>query len=285
MKKEESKLISEFYELKVEQLMDKKIWDLPLIEKDAPIDNVLSILDGKSHVWVVENKDDKELVGVITRQDVLQVLAPPRTHYNIFTLPKTYPHDTKGIMTEDIMSLNPVVCYPGEKIVDVLQKMIRHRIRRLAVVSKDKKILGEITLRHLIHKYYMASQYYPIINNQVEINLVSDLLDFIKREKIKIELSKDSDTEFWLDSPDKSITVRFIIDVKARQIFYDVYSTEYEVHLKEETIKDVEKLEFIAEEHRKWKVAEAIEDIWLILDEVEIWAQKNRFNIKEKELI
>jgi len=284
MKKGESKLISEFYELKVEQLMDKKIWDLPLIEKDMPIDNVLSILDGKSHVWVVENKNDKELIGVITRHDVLQVLAPPREYYNVFTLPKTYPHGTKG-KAEDIMSVNLIVCYPGEKIVDVLQKMIRHRVRRLAVVLKDNKILGEITLRHLIHEYYMASQYFPIINNLKDVDLVSDLLDFIKKEKIKIELSKDSDTEFWLDSLDKSITVRFIIDVKTRQIYYDVYLKEYEIHLKEETIKDVEKLEFIAEEHRKWKVAEAIEDIWLIIDEAEIWAQKNKYNIKEKKLI
>jgi len=55
--------------------------------------------------------------------------------------------------------------------------------------------------------------------------------------------------------------------------------------LKEDTIKDVEKLESIAEEDRKWKVAETIEDIWLILDEVEIWARKNKFNLREKEMI
>ncbi len=284
MKKNEEKLISEFYELKVEQLMDKKIWDLPVIEKDAPISYVLSILDGKSHVWVVNDMKEKELVGIITRHDVLNILAPPRTYYNVFSLPKSHHHGTAG-KAEDVMTRDPITCRADDKIVGVLQKMIRHRVRRLAAVTDDSKILGEVTLRHLICKYYKASQYYSITNGQVENNLVSDLLDFIKKEKIKIKLSKVSDMEFWLDSPDKSITVKFLIDSNAREILYDVYSVEHEVHLKEETIKDVEKLESIAEEDRKWKVAETIEDIWLILDEVEIWARKNKFNLREKEMI
>jgi len=37
---------------------------------------------------------------------------------------------------------------------------------------KDDKIIGEITLRHLIYKYYMASQYYPIVNNQGSKNKI-----------------------------------------------------------------------------------------------------------------
>lgn len=161
MKKERPKLITEFYELKVEQLMSKKIWDLPLIKKDAPISHVLSILDGKSHVWVVNDLNKKELVGVITRHDVLHVLAPPRAYYNVFSLPKYYYHGTKG-KADDVMTRDPITCKSDEKIVDVLQKMIRHKLRKLAVVTDDDRIEGEITLRHLIHKYYRASQYYPI---------------------------------------------------------------------------------------------------------------------------
>ena len=161
MKKKEPSLISEFYELKVEQIMDKKIWDLPLIEKDAPIEHVLSILDGKSHVWVVNDLKDKELQGVITRHDVFNILAPPRTYYNVFSLPKYQHHGAKG-KAEDVMVKEPITAKADEKIVDVLQNMIRHRVRRLPVITTDRKIIGEITLRHLIHKYYKASQYHPI---------------------------------------------------------------------------------------------------------------------------
>ena len=107
MAKENKRLISEFYELKVEQIMDKKIWDIPLIVKDEPIDHVLSILDGKSHVWVVNNMEDKELVGVITRHDVLNILAPPRTFYDVFSLPKSRYHGTVG-KAEDVMTRDPI---------------------------------------------------------------------------------------------------------------------------------------------------------------------------------
>ena len=165
MKKKEPKLISEFYELKVRQLMDKKIWDLPLINKDAPMDNVLSILDGRTHVWVLDNENNNELLGVITQHDVLHVLAPPRQHYNVFSVPKTYTHNIKG-KAEDIMVHNPIICRENDKIVDVLQKMIRQKVRRLPVVAKNNNLVGEITLGHLIHKYYMASQYHPILDNK-----------------------------------------------------------------------------------------------------------------------
>jgi len=164
MKKGESTLLSEFYELEVEQLVDKKIWDLPLIGRKEPISHVLSILDGKSHVWVVNNLEGKELVGVITRHDVLRILAPPKEYHMVFSVPQSYHHGTVG-QAEDIMSKGPVTCRLDEKIVDVLTKMIRHRVRRLAVL-KDNKIEGEITLRHLIHKYYRASQYYPITDEE-----------------------------------------------------------------------------------------------------------------------
>jgi len=167
LKKDESRLVAEFYELKVKQIMNSKVWDIPIIDKDTPLDAVLSLLDGRSHTWVVNNTDEKELVGVITQHDVLQVLAPPRAHYNVFSLPKTYPHDMRGT-AGDIMSLNPILCDDDERVVDVLQKMIRHRVRRLPVVDKQNKILGELTLAHLIHKFYLATQYYSIVEDKEE---------------------------------------------------------------------------------------------------------------------
>ena len=166
MKKEISRLMLEFYELKVENVMDKKVWDLPLITKEESILKVLSILDGKTHVWIVNDLNKKDLVGVITHHDVLSVLAPPRTCYNMFSASKTCYHGTTGV-AEDIMRRDPIICNPEDRIVDALLKMTRHGIRRLAVVSKGK-IVGEITLAHLIHKYYLASQYHPIINDKKE---------------------------------------------------------------------------------------------------------------------
>ena len=144
MKKNDPKLVSDFYELKVEQLMDKKVWDIPIVDKDTPIVNVLSILDGKSHVWIVNTSEDKVLTGVITRQDVLETLAPQRASYSMFSVPSYKVRGTKS-KAEDVMSKDPITTRCDEKIVEVLQKMIKHHIRRLPCVDKDNKILGEIT--------------------------------------------------------------------------------------------------------------------------------------------
>jgi hypothetical protein len=119
----------------------------------------------------------------------------------------------------------------------------------------------------------------------MEINLISELQKFLKKEKIEIKLRKISDSEFWLESPDKSITAKFVINNNTREILYDIFSVEHDVHLKEEKIRDVEKIDFIAEEHKKWKLAETVEDFWLILGEIKIWAQKNKYHVKEKEMI
>ena len=115
--------------------------------------------------------------------------------------------------------------------------------------------------------------------------LLPMIVKFIKKEHIDLLISKDNSNEFWLDNKFGSITVKFKINNPKHEILFDVYSPEYFVHLKEETIKDVERLEYLAEEHRRWKLAEIIEDIWLILDQIKLWAIQNNFNVVEKELI
>ena len=119
----------------------------------------------------------------------------------------------------------------------------------------------------------------------MQTNLVPLIRDFMKIEKIDFSISEDNSSEFWVDDLKNSITIRFKVDASTHDIFYDVYSSEYSVHLKEETIKDVENLEFLAEENKRWRLAESIEDIWLILDRIKIWARQNNFNLIEKHLI
>ena len=116
-------------------------------------------------------------------------------------------------------------------------------------------------------------------------NPVPQLRNFIKEEKLRFSLSQDSPSEFWVDEPDSSITIRFKIDAKKHEIYYDVYATDDNVHLEEKTLRDAERLEFIAEEQRRWKRAESIEQIWLLLDCLRLWAEQNNFSVIEKILI
>lgn len=117
-------------------------------------------------------------------------------------------------------------------------------------------------------------------------DLVPNLLNFLKKEKIKINLREVSNSEFWLEAPDGSVTAKFIIDENAHKILYDIFSTEYDTHLKEETIRDVKEIDFIAEEDlRNWKLVGTVENLWLVLDAVKLWALKNKFEIEEKDMI
>jgi predicted transcriptional regulator len=162
------KLISDFYELKVNQLMDKRIWDLPLIEKNEDIYHVLNILGGRNHIWVVNDKKEKELVGVITEHDVLSILAPKKFPSYVFGIPNisSLKHGTAKT-AEDVMHSKVIGCNPNEKIIDALMKMVKYELRRLPVIEKNI-IIGELTLHQLIRKFYDATQYHPIIENDVE---------------------------------------------------------------------------------------------------------------------
>ncbi len=156
------RLIPEFYKLRVMQLMDKRIWDLPIIEGKEDIHHVLNILSARNHIWVVKDKENKELVGVITEHDVLSVLAPKEFPSYVFGMPdiRSIQHGTVK-RAEDIMHRKVISCKSDDKIVDVLESMTIHRLRRLPVLE-DKKLIGEVTLNQLIRKYYNATQYHPI---------------------------------------------------------------------------------------------------------------------------
>ena len=160
------RLTPDFYALKVKQLMDKRVWDLPLIEGDDSIHHVLNILSGRNHIWVVKDKKEKELVGVITEHDVLSILAPKSFPSYVFGMPdiKSIHHGTART-AGDVMCTRVVTCQEDDKIQHVLEAMTKHRLRRLPVVE-DKKIIGELTLHQLIRKYYDATQYHPITEDE-----------------------------------------------------------------------------------------------------------------------
>lgn len=162
----QKKLITDFYGLEVKQLMDKRVWDLPLVDENEDILHVLSILGARNHIWVVKDKEGKELIGVITEHDVLSILAPKHFPIYIFGMPdiRSIQHGTAKT-AGDVMANKMITCDPDEKIVDALMRMVKYKLRRLPVI-KDNKIVGELTLNQLIRKYYGATQYHPIIEDK-----------------------------------------------------------------------------------------------------------------------
>lgn len=160
------RLIPDFYNLTVQQVMDRRVWDLPLIDESDDIHTVLNILGARNHIWVIKDKESKIIVGVITEHDVLTVLAPKNLPSYMFGMPdiKSIQHGTANT-AGDIMCHRLISCSKEEKIVDVLQKMTKYRLRRLPVVEDDI-IIGELTLNQLIRKYYDATQYHDIMEDE-----------------------------------------------------------------------------------------------------------------------
>jgi len=144
------KELEELYKKRVKEVMDDRIWDLPLLPRDADIPSVLSVLTSRSHVWIVESKDSKKIAGVITEHDIRGVLAPKKLPRYVFGkkfgLSLRYGTVQKA---EDIMCKNLITCSPDETVEEALNKMIVGEVRRLPVVD-DGNIIGEITLHHLL---------------------------------------------------------------------------------------------------------------------------------------
>ena len=163
-----NRLLTDFYDLHVKQIMDRRVWDLPIMEGKEDIYHVLSILGARNHIWVVKDKKSKQLVGVITEHDVLSILTPTKLPSYVFGIPdiKSLQHGTAKV-AEDIMCHRIISCGPEDRIIDALMKMVKYKLRRLPVVEDDI-IVGELTLHQLIRKYYNATQYLPITEDNEE---------------------------------------------------------------------------------------------------------------------
>jgi CBS domain-containing protein len=106
-----------------------------------PDDNIFEamtvISDNKiSGLCVVE--DDNTLVGVLSEMDCLRAV-----------LGSVYNEGGFGLVRDYMTTENLVVAHPGEDIVDVAQDMLRQNKRRRPVVE-DGKLIGQITIRHLL---------------------------------------------------------------------------------------------------------------------------------------
>jgi len=80
---------------------------------------------------VVESGDDKKLIGIVTDRDMaLRVVGANRMSANT--------------TVQDVMTGNPLTCYPGDDLDETLDMMARHQIRRVPVVDTLGRVVGII---------------------------------------------------------------------------------------------------------------------------------------------
>ena len=80
---------------------------------------------------IVENKENKKLVGIITDRDLaLKVIGKGRN-----------PKSTK---IKEVMTKKVVTCRTTDEVQKVLNLMAEHQLRRIPVVDKNNHVVGVI---------------------------------------------------------------------------------------------------------------------------------------------
>jgi len=143
--------LEELYEKKIGDILDRRLSiNLPIAEKNAGVDEILSILTARDHIWIVESKENKKLCGIITESDVLRFLVPSKLPKYIFSSrygASIYYGTIKK--AEDMMQRHIIKTSPDEKVGKALSRMVNSGLRRLPVVENNK-LIGEITLHCII---------------------------------------------------------------------------------------------------------------------------------------
>jgi len=119
--------------IKVEQVMTRDV--ITVSPKDTTA-KVMELIKKTGHMGypVIENG---KLVGIITFNDIERVGVSDK------------------IKVEDAMTKDIIVTYPDENLKVVLEKMVKYKIGRLPVVSREDntKLLGIISKRDIIREY------------------------------------------------------------------------------------------------------------------------------------
>ncbi len=118
-------------------------------------------------------------------------------------------------------------------------------------------------------------------NNETAKEIATDLTGFLKTQKIKMKL-QFADSVFWIEGPYGFLRAKFSIDAKLKEIDYSVFSPKYDLQLTEKSLDDVKRLEGIVEGKRKWEYAKSLEDLWLLIDCLKIWAHSHKFVLREE---
>jgi CBS domain-containing protein len=107
-----------------------------LIAADTPLSQVAAIM-GEEGVVPIGECD--RLVGIVTEREIVARGVSDVTK-------------TGNLTARDVMSKPLVYCYPEEEVDDALRIMNKHHVRRLPVISHQKRIVGVLSLVDIANK-------------------------------------------------------------------------------------------------------------------------------------
>ncbi|HII60573.1 CBS domain-containing protein [Pyrococcus horikoshii] len=144
--------LNAFHSMKLTQITPP-LTQMPILEENSSIINALKILRTRHHVWVVNDRKEMKLVGVIRYFDVFYILMPPKRARlgSISPLFKSIFGGAEKV--GEIMERNVLTIEEDATILDALEKMRRYKVGILAVVDEEGRLKGEVSLRLLITEF------------------------------------------------------------------------------------------------------------------------------------
>lgn len=131
--------------------------EAPLLEQSANVCRVARMLRRYSHLWIVEEKGSRKLVGVITEQDFIDLLSPiPDRTYATGMLKSRSLHQGQISTAADAMISPVITCSPDTPVSEALETFREQDIRHVAVVENGE-IVGELSFKGIIAAFYIAS--------------------------------------------------------------------------------------------------------------------------------
>jgi len=151
---EVERALQTFHSLKVKQVMPP-LASMPVVTVDSSIINVLKLLKTRHHVWVVNNKEEMKLEGVIRYINIVDVLLPPELQKARFG---NISHLFKSILggadrAGHVMERNVLTINENATVLEALTKMKRYKVPLLAIIDENGRLVGEISLRILVNEF------------------------------------------------------------------------------------------------------------------------------------
>jgi len=127
----------------------------PVVLSSDSLCKVARVLRRLSHVWVVPEAGSREVIGVVTEQEFLDLLSPmPYRDYATGVIrPKSLYHADSST-AEEFMSRPVITCKPSTSVEEALELLCEKRIRHLAVVENGQ-LVGELSPKGIIAAYYL----------------------------------------------------------------------------------------------------------------------------------
>ena len=163
-----SEMLRQFHQIDVKSVMKSNVWDMCFVTPESPIEDIISILSSRKHIWVVSTIRSMKLLGLITERDIIDVLAPRKIDPYNFSWSLSSMHSLLfgGVeKARDVMTTDLVMIGPNHTVGQALLKMKKHQLKRLPVVSKGV-LIGEITMKSMIIQFKKIMKWNRILREE-----------------------------------------------------------------------------------------------------------------------